>query len=105
MADLWPSARRGNGSNGSRAPSSRPSVPNCVRFTPIEAGEAQAVRGSGLGSGIAMAIIVRHGGTVSYDSPLPGGGRRFWIRLARLQSGPKGSQPARALLEELEDDR
>lgn len=76
-----------------------------TRFAQAESGDARRSRGTGLGLSIVKAIIEQHGGTVSYDSPLPDGGSRFWITLARLQPGATGTQPAGAFLEELADDR
>ncbi|MFZ1425811.1 MAG: ATP-binding protein [Geminicoccaceae bacterium] len=76
-----------------------------TRFAQAESGDARRSRGTGLGLSIVKAIIEQHGGTVSYVSPLPDGGSRFWITLARLQSGTAGTQPAGAFLEELADDR
>ena len=75
------------------------------RFAQAETGDKRRGRGTGLGLSIVKAIIEQHGGAVGYGSPLPDGGSRFWIRLARLHAGPVEGRPAGALLEEDADDR
>lgn len=74
------------------------------RFAQAETGDARRSRGTGLGLSIVKAIIEQHGGTVSYESPMPDGGSRLWIRLARLHSSATGIRPAGAMLEEYADD-
>lgn len=61
------------------------------RFARAETGDARRTRGTGLGLSIVKAIVERHDGEVGFDSPLPDGGSRFWLRLP-LQAA--AAQPA-----------
>ncbi len=44
------------------------------------------VASSGLGLSIARSIVEGQGGRIGFDSPLPGGGSRFWFSLPTVSS-------------------
>jgi signal transduction histidine kinase len=67
------------------------------RFAQADTGDARRARGTGLGLSLVKAIAERHDGLVGFDTPLPDGGTRFWLKLPRLPA-PSPSPDERAEL-------
>lgn len=62
------------------------------RFQQVEAADARAKGGTGLGLPICKAIVEQHGGTIGVDSQ-EGKGSEFWFRLPADTTGDGDSSP------------
>ncbi len=58
------------------------------RFAQADSSDDRCTGGTGLGLNISQAILRRHGGRIGFESPLPGGGSRFWFTLPLVSDPP-----------------